>query len=374
MNRTTIDKKRYLSAFIAVAMLFVGMGGMVNATDVGTSTDTGGGLSVMAGNVAPVITGFTIVDASVASILDAQVDVNTEITVDVTIEDENGWDDIESVKILCWYDGGNDVNAYGFITGDNYNFMLWYDNTVDESVPTIGNMDVESDEAGTTAHTTITEGTHAVAVVTANQKYTLTWKFTLGYQVKQADIPAVADNIDYSNANSWNINIKAADATTTTEQDDSGTDAYEFGIYKYTYVSSASHSWDVGTVAHGANADATAAPVTTRSNDDMDLTVWINADLTCVSPSDTIPTSGSYVKILAAADTDDDIDSDLTYTENLEAGELTILAKAAHGLHSTYMASNSALTTDVNFNIAVPYGTLPGTYTAGLTFQVTQIA
>ncbi|MBA3045240.1 MAG: hypothetical protein KKH41_07585 [Candidatus Thermoplasmatota archaeon] len=376
MKRTTIGNKRYLPVFFTMALMLAGMSGLVNAADVATSTDTAGGLQVQADNVAPAITGFEIVNAGYTTILDAQVDVNTEITVNVTIEDNNGWDDVDTIQVMCWYDGGSEGYFSGQTTGHNYRVLLYYDNTAaggnGQTVPTTGNMDAKY--STTVDHSTVTDGTHAVTEVTANQKYKLTWKFTPSYQFKQADIPAVADGVAFANANSWNVMVNATDAAATTSQKDSGSDAYEFGIYKYTYISSASNTWNVGTVAPNANSDATAASVTTRSNDDMDLTVWINGDLTCASPSDTIPTSGSYVKILAAASAADDIAGDLTYTANLEAGEKTILANTGYGDHSAYMASNSALTTSVNFNIAVPYGTLPGTYTAVLTFQVTQVA
>jgi len=362
--------------FMTMALLFIGMSGIVNAADVGTSTDTDGGLEIQTLNSAPSITGFDILNAGYTSILDAQVDVNTEITVNVTIEDTNGWDTLDTVQIMCWYDGGSEGYFPDQTTGHNYRVLLYYDNTAaggnGESVPTTANMDAKYSTS--VDHSTVTDGTHAVSEITANCKYKLTWKFTPSYQLKQANIPSAADGTAFANANSWNIMINATDEVTTTSQKDSGTDAYEFGIYKYTYVSSASNTWDVGTVAMNSNSDATAASVTTRSNDDMDLSVWINADLARTSPSDTIPTSGSYVKILAATSASDDIGSDLTFTANGEGGEKIILADTGYGDHSDYMASNSALTTSVNFNIAVPIGTMPGTYTAGLTFQVSQVA
>jgi len=365
-----------MAMFVAMAIMAVGFTGLVNAADVSTSTDTDGGIQVAPSNVAPVITGFAIVDASYDTILDAQVDVNTEITVNVTVEDTNGWDDVDTVQVMCWFDGGSEGYFSGQTGGHNYRVLLYYDNTAaggdGEAVPTTANMDAKYSTS--VDHSTVADGTHAVAEVTANQKYKLTWKFTPSYQFKQADIPSAADGVAYANANSWNVMINATDAAVTTSQDDSGSDAYEFGVYKYTYVSSAINTWDVGAVFPVANADATAAAVTTRSNDDFDLTVWIQGDLTCASPSDTIPTTGSHIKALAAASAVDDISSDATFTANLEAGEKTILSDTGFGDHSSYMASNSALSTDVNFNIAVPLGTLPGTYTASLTFQVTQIA
>lgn len=379
MKRMTIKKKGYLPAFIALAMLLVGMSGMVNAADVGTNIDRTGNLQVMADNIATVITHFEIMDANYNTILDAQVDVNTEITVNVNIEDANGWDDVDTVEVMCWYDGGSDNNYYSQqTTGPNYRFLLYYDNTVSggngQTVPTTGNMDVKYD--ATTDHSTITDGRHAITQLTPNQKYVLTWRFTLGYQVKQADRPMGADAVAYNNVNSWNVMINATDASAITSQNGDALvgGAYEFGIYKYTYVSSAGNTWNVGTLAPNTNHDATAASVITRSNDDMDLTVWINADMAYLNLGDMIPTSSSHLKILASASASDDINSDLTFTANLEAGEKTILASASYGDHSRYMASNTALTTFVNFNIAVPYGTLPGMYSTRLTFQVTQVA
>jgi hypothetical protein len=369
MKRMTI-KKGYLPAFIARAMMLGGMSGMVNAADIGTSTDTAGHLQVTGVNVAPTIADFEIVDANYHSILDAQVDVNTEITVNVNIGDANGWSDIDTVQVMCWYDGGNENYYSQQTTGPNYRFLLYYDNTVSggdgETVPTTGNMDVKYDAA--TDHHTIRDGQHAVNGDIATQTYMLTWKFTLGCQVKHADRPT-----SFAHVNTWKVMINATDAATTTSQSRDDNGSYEFGIYKYTYVSSTTNTWNVGPLAPNTNRDAIAASVITRSNDDMDLTVWINADLTCSNTGSVIPTSGSPLKILADASTSDDINSDLTFTANLEAGEKTILANAGYGDHSMYMASNNALTTYVNFNIAVPYGTMPGAYNTGLTFQVTQV-
>jgi len=372
MKRMTIEKKGYLPAFIALAMVLVGMSGMVNAADIGTSTDTTGYLQVTGVNVAPTITDFEIVDANQNTILDAQVDVNTEITVSVKIGDTNGWSDVDTVQVMCWFDGGNENYYSQQTTGPNYRFLLYYDNTISggdgETAPTTGNMDVKYDAA--TDHPTIKDGKHAVnGEGIATQTYILTWKFTLGCQVKHADRPSLIANV-----NTWKVMINATDAATTTSQSGDDNGPYEFGIYKYTYVSSAMNTWNVGPMPPNTNRDAIAASVITRSNDDMDLTIWINADLICLDTGCAIPTSGSPLKILAGASTSDDISSDLTFTANLEAGEKTILANTGYGDHSTYMASNNALTTYVNFNIAVPYGTMPGAYNAGLTFQVTQVA
>lgn len=374
MKRMTIKKKGYLPAFIALAMTLVGMSGMVNAVDVGTNIDMTGHLQVTGGNVAPIISDFEIVDANYNTILGAQVDVNTEITANVVIEDINGWSDVDTVQVMCWYDGGDDKSYFSQqTTGPNYRFLLYYDNTVDggngQTVPTTGNMDVKFDDR--TDHTTITDGNHAVAEVTVNQKYELTWKFTLGYQVKQACRPT-----PFACVNSWNVMINATDAVTITSQNGADTfaGAYEFGIYRYTYVSSGGNIWNAGNLIPNTNRDATAASVITRSNGNMDLTAWINGDLTCLSSGGTIPTRGLNVKMLADASASDDINSNLTFTANLETGEKIILAHTGHGNHRAYMASNTALTTFVNFNIAVPYGTLPGMYSAVLTFQVTQVA
>jgi hypothetical protein len=310
------------------------------------------------------------------SILDGQADVKTQWTAFVTIEDRNGWDDIDTVKILCWYDGGDDANLYGNVAGDNYNFMLWYDNTgAPEAVPTIDNMHVALSTDGLTPNTQITLPSFKVFEVIANQKYNLTWNFTPDYQMKQADLPGAVDGSAYANANSWNVKIEAADAVVTIPQlyNETGNgDAYEFGVCKYTSVSTGG-VWSAVSVAPNLAANTNIVAVTTRSNDDFDLTVWMVGDL-ALGVLDTILTSGSNVKILKDASVVDDIiASDLTFTANGVGGEKTILSDTGFGKHSTYMAGNNQLTTDVEFNIHVPYGTLPGSYTAGLTFTVTQV-
>ncbi len=323
-------------------------------------------------NEVATLSDFELLDENYNSILDAQVDVNTEITCNITVEDLNGWDDIYSVKILCYYDGGNDSNDFDDqTTGRNYKFMLEYSNWIGQSAPTTSYMSVEYDDS--TDNNLISEGSHAVSQITSNLKYKLTWKFTLGYQFKQADIPDNFDGTSYANTNSWNVLAEASDRGSTTIQSHDGEDAYEFGICKYVYLDSQTTTWDVGGVVPGANSDATPSPVISRSNDDFDLTVWQQGDLTCTNPSMTLPTSEGYVTVLASATSSDDISTNQVFADNGEGNEETILANGGHGDHSAYRAYNSQVSTYVNFNIAVPYGTLPGVFTAGLTFKVVQV-
>ncbi len=368
-------KRISVTIFIAAFMFFPAMG-LANAADVGTSTDTTGELQVTVNNEPVVLTDLELLDESYTSILDAQVDVNTEITCNITVEDTSGWDDVDFVIVGMWYDGGNDANTCADqTTGHNYKLHLMYNNTSSggdgETAPTASNMGVwytmgvDNDQ--------ITEGTHSVTEITANQKYKLTWKFTLGYQFKQADIPDAADQLGYNNVNSWNIRANGTDAAGNSYLTHQSGDSFEFGIYKYVYLDSGANTWNVGNVAPGANSDATASSITTRSNDDFDMTVWMQGDLTCSSPSDTIPTSGEHVTILAGASATDDIGSNTAFTDNNEANEITILSDTGYGDHSTYRAGNAEVSLDANFNIAVPYGTLPGVYTAGLTFQMDQV-
>ena len=159
---------------------------------------------------------------------------------------------------MCWYDGGSEGYFSGQSTGHNYRFLCYYDNTVDggngESVPTTSNMDVKYSQSQ--EHFTVTDGTHAVSEITANQKYKLSWDLTFQCELKQADLPTAADGVTYANSNSWNILINVTDSTQTIQQSDDSTDAYEFGIYKYTSVSDAG-TWNVGTVTPGSNSDAT---------------------------------------------------------------------------------------------------------------------
>ncbi len=346
------------------------------AGNVDNAEDTSRSLSVTRSNALPVITNFEFVDSSsFTSILDSQTDVNTALTMNVTVEDTNGWDDVDAVIIYCYYDGGTDQDDLtGFAdqtTGENYKFMLEYDNTASdgngESAPSTDHMSVNySDSAD---NTLVSEQTHSVAEITANQKYKLTWNFTLGYQFKQADAVDAGDATSYANANSWNIHVNASDATDTTSQKDDGSDAYEFGIYQYTYVDAGSNDWDVGTVSPGGNSDATASSVTTRSNDDFNFSVAMEGDLS--SGDDTIPTSGGYITLLADASETDDVTSDTSFSGNSQ--KEWILLNDGYGDHSEHRAASNESSTDVNFNIEVPVGTLPGTYTAALTFLVDQV-
>jgi hypothetical protein len=377
--KTTSDRPnrmgRAIGTLATLAIVMMVFGGSTYAVDIDSSTDSGGGIDVTTANFPPMISHFTITSGNnLVSLLDAQANVNTEVVVSVTIEDINGWEDINFVNIWLYYDGGNDeMLPWEQNTGQNYRILCFYDNSQvwKEAAPTVDHMSVKY--TNDTDSLTAIDGVHTVQQKLANTKYMLTWRFKLGEQVKQADLPLAADGPLYNNANSWNIWLSAADASTFIQQKGGIANAYEFGIYKYTYVSCSNNGWHPSfPVVPGADRDASPASLETMSNDDFDLTVWMNGDLTCNSPYSTIPTSGGYVTLLASACENDDVHIDQAFAGNLESNELFIRLNTYWGYHCFVSPDANCLYTDVNFNIAVPLGTLPGAYTADLTFQVTQ--
>jgi hypothetical protein len=358
-----------IAFLILISISILGIGQSLGA-DIGMDSDDDNGIFAQGENVAPEISNFTLSSQPGGlgdNLLGAQLNVNTEYYFRFTVEDVNGWDDIGydgHISIDGWYDNGDDsTQHYEQISGPNYKFRFiyadWDDNT---SVPSY----YETEHS----YGTVVLGNVSITEEIQYQKYTFEWPVIFDKYTKQADA-LVGTGSSYDDANSWNFRIEANDGEVSTYQQNNGTHAFEFGIYKYTYVS-VGGNWALDLTAPGESATTVQQTISHSSNDDFDITMWFDTELYSQDLDESI--SVDNIKVLGSTTNKDDVNTNTPFSGLGEANELTLLAYNGYGDHSAYYGSSMGSTnTPVSFEINIPYGTLSGAYAASMTVQITQV-
>ncbi len=346
-----------LFASTVAFILIFGLGEAM-AADVPSDSDSDNTLGATVSTDAPIITGFDITDASDTSFMHAQLDVSTTYYFNVTVNDDNGWADIQWINIRIWFDNESSEisfdqqNAWG-----NYRAVLNYTNGAPLSDPAL------SEWSAPEGNIVYNPGDSSNFTNTANQNYTFKLSFQLNEQIRQANDPVNSGTSNYDDLGSWNAEVRAIDSSVTVTNQDNATGVYhEFGVFQFTNVSIASN-WNAGTIAPGGEGTSAAVTVTHKANRNYTMTVWFDSQLTGPGTIDV-----SNINITAAGDANDAITSDLSFAGLGEANERYI-----HGSASTNRTHNFTLneeTTGVQFRVYVPFGTAAGTYTANLTIKV----
>lgn len=344
--------------FLTFALLF-GLGGAM-AADIPSASDSDNTLGATVSSDAPVISAFQITNAADTNLMHGQLDVQTTYYFNVTVNDANGWSDIQWINLRIWFDGGTEVTFGSQTTGANYRSDLNYTNVAPLTDPALSEWSVA--EGNIVYNSTDSQS----FTNTANQNYTFKLSFQLNAQMRQANDPVNSGTSNYDDPNSWNAEVRAKDVDNPDVINrTNATGVYhEFGIFQFTSVSIASN-WDAGTIAPGASGTSTAVAVTHRSNRAYDLKVWFDTHLT--SGANTIDVSN--INITAAGDTNDDVLADTAFAGLTETNALIIRNDTSNGTHE--VSANSA-TTNVQFRVFVPFGTASGSYTANLTIKVEQ--
>ena len=362
MTRIINSKISYLTKSLIsflVVILLVFSAGTAIAGDISEASDTNNSLSVTCHNVAPIISGFTLQSGG-ADVINNSVDVNTWIYANVTIEDKNSWKDIGDNGYVCihlYYDDGTDPGAYEE-TNNNYNVNLSYLDTATPTAPASGELSVAFPTSNE-----VTSGTHTVTEITLERNYTLSWQFKFRYLMKQADKPTTGGTT-FNDVHSWNVKVTAYDGTNIVYQTNNETAAYEFGVYKYVSVSIGGDWAPAADIDPGSNSDCTAQTVTHCSNDNYNMTVWLQGALTCGSYT----INNQHVTLKQAGD----MSGDVAFNAGTgESNRLYVYGTAAPAYHA-HATSGYQEVTGVNFNVAVPLGTVSGTYTALVTIKVVQ--
>lgn len=159
---------------------------------------------------------------------------------------------------------------------------------------------------------------------------------------------------------SWNFNITVVDAS-----DLKNWKTDEYGVYKYTSISPDQNWVDVA-AAPGFNDTSSVVIITYSSNYDFNMTIYFEENLTNTTWGDTIHIANN-VDILADADPNDDITSDITFLGIDEANAIDIFNNSG-----IFHSNNISQTVDVQFNVYIPLGTHEGKYTARVATKIIQ--
>lgn len=308
--------------------------------------------------VAPEINSYDLLNSSGSKLnsVTGLLDVNSTYYFTINITDSSGWMYVNYVNITAWYDNGSESTTYNQSSnlGGNLNIFLQYENT---SGIASYNMNWPDDEAELVlvncTDTQINSTTHII-----NISFKPLWQMRHsphggGWNVASG----------FNDLNSWNFEINVTDTVGNYD-----TAENEFGIYRYTYVDPTSNWVGVSAVIPGANTDTNTVSINYTSNYDFNMTVWLTGNLTNVSSGKNI-TVANNVKILAAADPNDDITTDQTYTGIEEINAKYVFLFNENG---TAPDDNPYQTVSVQFNVYIPFGTLGGVYSTNIGVKVKQ--
>jgi|GEM_PF-1712571 len=301
-------------------------------------------LSILSCEKPPKITAYDLKDSTGASKLNKQIDVNYTYHFIVNITHPNGWDKVDYVRIHAWYDFGSEANSYNGTLGGNTNMFLEYENTTGTAKfilewPTGGEVDL-----GTCTETYINSTSHS-----------LDFSFTPMYQFRHA--PGVGNGgPGFNDLNSWNFEINVTDSG---GRYDSVRD--EFGVYRYTYVYA--ETSPEGTGSPGDTVSMTSSTLHYRTNAAFRLNVSI-ADLSDgfghTITADNVWVKGGNIGVFTQF-----------------AGSGSTNAQWLYGSDTPTYESAPLNGTEQNISldwqVYIPAGTLGGTYTAVVTYWISQV-
>ena len=301
----------------------------------------------------PVINSYDLRNATGSKLNNATglLDVNNEYYFTVNITDETGWNNISYINITAWYDNGSEVTAYNNSEnlGGNLNMFLQYENT---SGVANWNMLWPKNEAeivlGNCTEILIGETTRVINI-----------SFKPLSQVRWAGGDGAWDTTEgHNDVSSWNFNITVTDA-----EDDKTWKIDEYGVYKYTSITPAQNWVDV-IVNPGFSDSSNIVAVTYSSNYDYNISIYFEENLTKTVGSYIIGIAGN-VTILADADLNDDITSDVVFTGIGEANAVDI-----YNISGTFNKDGAFQIVNVQFSVYVDIGTIPGEYRARVATKI----
>jgi len=314
--------------------------------------------------VEPRINWYDFQTATGVSKLNSQIDVNQEYKFCINISNDQGWDDIEYIDITAWFDNGDDSTTYNNSgnLGGNLNMFLQYENTTG-----IANyiMLWPNDEV-TKGSFTETIATDPDGISGSTECYHLTFSFIPGYQFRYAPGDGSWDYTTnpINDVWSWNFKISVTDSGEDTSRPSTVWIIDEFGVNSYTEIVCVGVATIQGLPGENAIADRNIT-IETRSNGNYFLTV----DLDQLDHTNH-PTANMS-----------------NTTVSLRGGNLTSVTPFP-GTRPLYLwgisepssyqdAENngaSLSTSEVEYRCNIPFGQLPGNYTAMTHYQLrTQI-
>ncbi len=283
------EKKRKVYSFLLLLALVIsafspvfifGPMVMISSATPGDASDSylnDTKLNVTILQLEPRINWYDLQNATDASLLNEQLDVNQLYYFVVNISSDQGWDEIEYINITSWHDLGSEANVYNGTLGGNVNMFLQYENTTGtanytllwpKSEVTIGAMveSVVTDPIGSPGNT---------------ECHNISFAFTPGYQFRYAPDPVDAAT-GHNDTWSWNFNITCDDSAGYHSYDNPivGETIDEFGVYTYTEILSA--GWPVivgnpGTTA-SVNDPGSSGNISIGSRSNGNYSLNVNVD------------------------------------------------------------------------------------------------
>jgi hypothetical protein len=280
------------------------------------------------------------------------LDVNNEYIFQINVTDLNGWENVELVNITAWYDNGSDATIYNQSDnlGGNLNMKLQYENTSGTPIFRMLWPDNEAELILGNCTESIINETTRVLNISFKPLSQVRWAGGDG----EWDTTQNTTNDQYS----WNFNITVVD---TTDLNSWKTD--EYGIYCYTSISPAENWVDV-IASPGFNDSSNVVTITYSSNYDFNMTIYFEENLTNITWGTNIPVANN-VDILANADLNDDITTDITFLGIGEVNAVDIFNNSG-----VFQNNNVSQTVDVQFDVYIPLATMGGIYTSRVAIKI----
>ena len=188
--------------------------------------------------------------------------------------------------------------------------------------------------------------------------HSLDFNFTPGYQFRYAPGDGTWNSgLGFNDINSWNFEINVTDSGGWY---DSVKD--EFGVCRYAYVSASGNPAVAGLPGY-TYAMAPSTTLIYRTNADFHLNVSLNDDLWNAAHTQYIGASNVGVKRADQATFTNFTGSGLANAVWLYGNASTLAAAPLNGIQQTI---------DIDWQIAIPAGTLRGDYTSNVTYWILQ--
>jgi len=305
-------------------------------------------------SLSPIINNYNLMNSTASKLNNATglIDVNSEYYFTINVTEPNGWDDIAYINITSWYDNGNDNTTYNQTSGGNLNMFLQYKNTTGTANYRMlwPNNEAQLIQANCTEM--IINSYTRIINISFKPLSQIRWACSNNTWNTTADVC----NDPYS----WNFNITITDETNL-----STWKVNEFGVYKYTYILP-SQDWVDVYALPGFSDTSNIVTITYSSNYNFNMTIYFEENLYNETLGVTIPIANN-VDILADADPNDDINTDITFLGIGEPYAIDIFNES--GLFNT---DNVSQTVNVQFDVYIPLATLGGKYTARVTTKIIQ--
>ncbi|HVQ00634.1 MAG TPA: DUF2341 domain-containing protein [Candidatus Thermoplasmatota archaeon] len=304
--------------------------------------------------VRPTINSYDLRNSSGSKLDNATglLDVNKEYYFTVNVTEIYGWVYVDYLDIKTWYDQGSELTAYNQTFGGNLNMFLRYENVT-----------------GTASFKLLWPKTE-VQLVTSNCTQTIINSTTRIIKISFKPLGQVrwacSNNTWNSTKNttndpySWNFNITVIDTVglKSWKRD-------EYGVYRFATLLP-DKNWVNVYAPPGYNATTNIVNITYSSNYNYNISIFFRENLTNSSSGNVIPIANN-VYLLATADINDDVTSDIMFTGIGEAHAVYIITTSG-----VFHKNDTSAVVHVQFNVYIPLGTLKGMYTAHVGSKIKQ--